>query len=236
MKEFEISLADLHFHAHHGVFSQENKVGNDFSVTLTVRIPFSENVMDDDLSATISYAELYGIVEEEMNHPRKLLMTRLEKEKENGNWVGHIVEALNGEIPEHLYVRGWWDELEREEDCICFQLESAWEPIYEAWDFICSKYEALSAYFIGEESGCEVYLKRDHPDKGWFTDNYYVDICTPKEEYFHEYFKNIDDAFRYIEKIADTNIITCEDIEGLNSAWTEEYPDAYIYLHEFQEV
>ena len=49
-------------------------------------------------------------------------------------------------------------------------------------------------------------------------------------------FKKIDDAFRYIEKIADTNIITCEDIEGLNSAWPEEHPDAYIYLHEFQEV
>lgn len=70
------------------------------------------------------------------------LMTRLEKEKENGNWVGHIVESLNGEIPEHLYVRGWWDDLEREEDCICFHLESAWEPLYEAWDFICSKYES----------------------------------------------------------------------------------------------
>ncbi len=164
------------------------------------------------------------------------LMSRLEKEKENGNWVGHIVEALNDKIPEHLYVRGWWNELDREEDCISFSLESAWDPIYEAWDFICSKYDSLAAYFIGEESGCEVYLKRDHPEKEWFSDNYYVDICTPKEEYFHEYFKNIDDAFRYIEKIADTNIITCEDIEGLNSAWSEEHHDAYIYLHEFQEV
>lgn len=27
------------------------------------------------------------------------LMTRLEKEKEHGNWVGHIVEALNEKIP-----------------------------------------------------------------------------------------------------------------------------------------
>lgn len=164
------------------------------------------------------------------------LMKRLEKEKENGNWVGHIVESLNEKIPEHLYVRGWWSELEMEDDCICFQLESAWDPIYEAWDFICSKYETLSAYFIGEESGCEVYLKRDHPEKGWFKDNYYLDICTPDDEYIHEYFTNIDDAFRFIERITESNIITCEDIEGLNSAWSEENPDAYIYLHEFQEV
>lgn len=72
------------------------------------------------------------------------LMSRLEKEKENGNWVGHIVEALNEKIPEHLYVRGWWNELEREEDCISFSLESAWDPIYEAWDFICFMYDSLS--------------------------------------------------------------------------------------------
>lgn len=164
------------------------------------------------------------------------LMTRLEKEKENGEWVGHIVEALNGEIPEHLYVRGWWDDLERLDDSIRFHLESAWEPLYEAWDFICSKYKSLSAYFIGEEPGCEVYLKRDHPEYGWFTDNYYLDVCTPKGRYIYEYFTNIDDVFRYIEEIADANIITCEDIEGLNSAWSEENADAYIYLHEFQEV
>lgn len=164
------------------------------------------------------------------------LMQSLEKEKENGNWVGHIVEALNDKIPEHLYVRGWWDDLDREEDCICFHLESAWEPLNEAWDYICAKYKNLTAYFIGEEPGCEVYLKRENKEKGWFTDNYYLDICTPKEEYIHEYFTELDAAFRYIERITETNIITCEDIEGLNSAWSEENPDAYIHLHEFQEV
>lgn len=96
--------------------------------------------------------------------------------------------------------------------------------------------QPFSAYFIGEEPGCEVYLKRDHPDKSGSRITITLTSATPNEEYFHEYFKNIDDAFRYIEKIADTNIITCEDIEGLNSAWSEEHPDAYIYLHEFQEV
>ena len=164
------------------------------------------------------------------------LMTRLEAEKENGNWVGHIVEALNGKIPEPLYVRGWWDSLEKEEDYISFHLESAWEPLYEAWDFICSKFETLSAYFIGEEPGCEVYLKRSNPERGWFNCNYFVDMCVPEGEYNEEYFDDIDSAFRYIERLTDTNIITCDDIEALNSAWSEKNEDAYIYLHEFQEV
>lgn len=164
------------------------------------------------------------------------LMQKLEKEKENGNWVGHIVEALNGSIPDYLYVRGWWDDLEREENCIRFHLESAWEPLYEAWDFICKKYNNLTAYFIAEEPGCEVYLKRDNEDMQWFPDNYYVDACIPDGEYINEYFTDIDEAFRYIESISDTNIITAENIEALNLTWQEEDEDAYIYLHEFKKV
>ncbi len=164
------------------------------------------------------------------------LMQKLEQENDNGNWVGHIVKALNGSIPEHLYVRGWWDDLEREGNCIRFHLESAWEPLYEAWDFICDKFNELNAYFIAEEPGCEVYLKRDNEDMMWFPDNYYLDVCTPDGEYITEYFTNIDDAFRFIERIADTNIITAENIEALNLTWQEEHEDAYIYLHEFKEV
>lgn len=164
------------------------------------------------------------------------LMLKLQDEKENGNWVGHIVEALNGSIPQHLYTRGWWDDIEREEDCIRFHLESAWEPLYEAFDFICSKYKTLTAYFIGEEPGCEVYLKRDNELYAWFPDNYYLDAKPPKGDYVTEYFIDIHTAFRYIEKLDDVNIITVEDIEAFNLTWQEEDENAYIYLHEFKEV
>lgn len=75
MSEFEITLADLAFHAHHGVMPQENKVGNEFIVSVSIRIPYSERILDDDLEATISYANLYEIIEAEMREPRKLLET-----------------------------------------------------------------------------------------------------------------------------------------------------------------
>lgn len=72
---FEISLSDLKFHAFHGVLPQENKVGNEFVVTVTIRIPYSRDILDDNLDATISYADLYEIVAEEMHSPKKLLET-----------------------------------------------------------------------------------------------------------------------------------------------------------------
>lgn len=74
------------------------------------------------------------------------LMLRLSMEKDKGYWVGHIVEALNDDqIPSPLYVRGWWEDISREKNYIQFYLDSAWEPLYEAWDFICGKFKTLSA-------------------------------------------------------------------------------------------
>ena len=73
--EFEITLADLRFHAHHGVMPQETMVGNEFCVSVSVRIPYSADILDDSLDATISYADIYEIVKEEMRKPKKLLET-----------------------------------------------------------------------------------------------------------------------------------------------------------------
>ena len=75
MMEYEIALTNLRFHARHGVWEQENKVGNEFIVDVKVRIPYSKEILSDDLEATISYTDIYGIISEEMGKPRKLLET-----------------------------------------------------------------------------------------------------------------------------------------------------------------
>lgn len=72
-RELRIALTDLRFMARHGVFEQERKVGNEFIVDLEVTIP--EPQPNDDLAATVSYADLYEIVREEMAMPRQLLET-----------------------------------------------------------------------------------------------------------------------------------------------------------------
>ncbi|MDE6769217.1 MAG: dihydroneopterin aldolase [Muribaculaceae bacterium] len=75
MMEYEIALTGLRFFGRHGVLEQEKKVGNEFIVDVKVRIPYSKEILSDDLEATISYADIYGIVSEEMGKPRKLLET-----------------------------------------------------------------------------------------------------------------------------------------------------------------
>lgn len=71
-----ISLRDVRFYARHGVFSQETTVGNEFRVNLNVEISAEKfNSEADDLDSTLSYADLYAVVREEMLHPARLLET-----------------------------------------------------------------------------------------------------------------------------------------------------------------
>ncbi len=68
-----ISLEGLEFFAYHGFFKEERKIGNKFSVDLTIEVDFSEAAAHDKLSATIDYGKLYEIVHKIMEKPAKLL-------------------------------------------------------------------------------------------------------------------------------------------------------------------
>lgn len=73
---FDIELRDVHIYAHHGVFSQENTVGNEFVVNLSVRIKADESILaTDDIDKSISYANLYDIVADRFSKPCRLLET-----------------------------------------------------------------------------------------------------------------------------------------------------------------
>lgn len=68
-----ILLQNLHFHAFHGVAPQEQLVGNDFVVNLRLGTDFSPAMQSDDVADTVSYADVFAAVRDEMNIPSKLL-------------------------------------------------------------------------------------------------------------------------------------------------------------------
>lgn len=75
MMEFEIKLNDLLFYSFHGVMEEEKKIGNEFKVSLKISIPYSEGIKEDKLESTISYADLYSIINEQMKNKCNLLET-----------------------------------------------------------------------------------------------------------------------------------------------------------------
>lgn len=69
----KVSLEGIEFHANHGVFSEETKLGNRFTVDIHVQTDFQKAMMDDDLKATVDYTKLYKIAKAQMLEPVKLL-------------------------------------------------------------------------------------------------------------------------------------------------------------------
>lgn len=68
-----ITLQQLHFYSYHGLLKHEQKVGNDFEVTLQLHFPAQEVMTTGDLSKGVNYAEVYQLLEREMAFPTELL-------------------------------------------------------------------------------------------------------------------------------------------------------------------
>ena len=68
-----ILLKDLRFQARHGVGAQETLVGNEFTVNLRLRTDLTKAVQTDDVADTLSYADVFEAVRDEMLRPSQLL-------------------------------------------------------------------------------------------------------------------------------------------------------------------
>jgi dihydroneopterin aldolase len=69
-----IEMNAMRFYAYHGVLPQENVVGATYEVNLTLQTDVSETAyLNDQLSGTVNYAEVYEVVHREMDVPSQLL-------------------------------------------------------------------------------------------------------------------------------------------------------------------
>ena len=68
-----VSLKGLEFFAYHGYYDEEQKVGNKYSVDVTVKADLKSAAVEDALSQTVNYEGLYRIVKENMQIRSRLL-------------------------------------------------------------------------------------------------------------------------------------------------------------------
>lgn len=68
-----ILLDNLRIFAHHGVGKQETIVGNEFTISLRLKVDFRRAMQTDDVLQTVSYADVYEAVKAEMEIPSQLL-------------------------------------------------------------------------------------------------------------------------------------------------------------------
>ena len=63
----------MHFYARHGVMTQETITGNEFIVSVTMDVDFSDACLSDNVRDTINYAEVFDLIRQEMEIPSQLL-------------------------------------------------------------------------------------------------------------------------------------------------------------------
>ena len=68
-----VCLNKLRFHARHGVLPQERATGGEFVVSIRAKYLFDKAVRSDDVNDTLNYAEIYEIINKEMQTPSCLL-------------------------------------------------------------------------------------------------------------------------------------------------------------------
>lgn len=59
----KIFVHDMEFYGYHGVFPEENKLGQRFRVNLTVELDLRQAGQTDNLSNSVNYGELYHLCE-----------------------------------------------------------------------------------------------------------------------------------------------------------------------------
>ena len=57
-----IRLTNMQFYGRHGVYPEENRLGQRFFVSLELRLDLSAAGKADDLAATVDYSEVYRLV------------------------------------------------------------------------------------------------------------------------------------------------------------------------------
>lgn len=69
----KVYIKNLRFHAYIGVGEQEQVVGNDYIVSLSIDYPYEAAMVSDDVEDTINYATVYQLVAEVMAQKARLL-------------------------------------------------------------------------------------------------------------------------------------------------------------------
>lgn len=64
--EYRITLDRMEFHAFHGCYDLEQKVGNRFTVDLEITAELGRVAEEDDVTQAVNYLTVYEIVREQM--------------------------------------------------------------------------------------------------------------------------------------------------------------------------
>ena len=91
---YTIELRDVHLFAHHGVMQQEREIGAWFTIDIKLEINDCSCSQSDSIDGTVSYADIYSILQSEMQRPSNLLENVCRRISEKIYEIFHQVTAI----------------------------------------------------------------------------------------------------------------------------------------------
>jgi dihydroneopterin aldolase len=73
----KIFINQMHFYAYHGMFEEENRLGQKFIVDVELMCSLKEAAATDNVNMTMNYAQVYEIVKTEVEGTRVKLIETL---------------------------------------------------------------------------------------------------------------------------------------------------------------
>lgn len=70
-----IALKGMRFHSFHGYYTEEQSVGNNYEIDVTIVRNITLHDLQDDLHNTINYEMIYRVCKTQMEIPRHLIET-----------------------------------------------------------------------------------------------------------------------------------------------------------------
>lgn len=92
--EYRITLERMEFHAFHGCYELERKVGNRFTVDLTITAELGSVAAEDCVEKAVNYLTVYEVVREQM----RVTQRTIERVAMN------IIEALYAAFPQIRHI------------------------------------------------------------------------------------------------------------------------------------
>ncbi|MCR5395686.1 MAG: dihydroneopterin aldolase [Bacteroidales bacterium] len=89
-----ITVNNLRIYAFHGVLDQEHSVGNEYRIDCSIEADVSRAMQTDQVTDTISYAEVIELIQREMHQPSALLE----------HVAGRIISALQQRWPDIAHI------------------------------------------------------------------------------------------------------------------------------------
>ena len=80
-----------------------------------------------------------------------------------------------------------------------------------------------------------IYATNDSEGK-YFPDKYHVELNTPEDEFYSEYFAELSAVFEWLEKISGKEVKSEKEVDELVEQWRKENDQAYCYMNEYKVV